>query len=81
MDINLEISKIKQLRKDINDVIQRVKTLNDCKEVQICITNLKRSIMWLGMDLKRIDSNNLSTNSEDHSTENNTTLVSDNLKL
>ena len=68
MDINLEISKIKQLRKDINNVIQRVKTLNDCKEVQICITNLQRAIMWLGMELKRIDSNNPYPNSKDTST-------------
>ena len=31
MDINLEIPKVKQLRKDIDDVIQRVKALDGCR--------------------------------------------------
>ena len=54
MDINLEIPKVKQLRKDIDEVIQRVKSLDGCREVSICITKLQEAVMWLGMNLKRI---------------------------
>ena len=65
MDINLEIPKVKQLRKDIDDVIQRVKTLNGCREVSICITKLQEAVMWLGMDLKRIGAINPYPSSKD----------------
>ena len=68
MDINLEIPKVKQLRKDIDDVIQRVKTLDNCREVSICITKLQEAVMWLGMDLKRIGDVNPYPNSKDPST-------------
>ena len=65
MDINLEIPKVKQLRKDIDDVIQRVKSLDGCREVSICITKLQEAVMWLGMDLKRIGETNPYPNSKD----------------
>lgn len=68
MDINLEIPKVKQLRKDIDDVIQRVKTLDNCREVSICITKLQEAVMWLGMDLKRINDINPYPSSKDPST-------------
>ena len=68
MDINLEIPKVKQLRKDIDDVIQRVKTLDNCREVSICITKLQEADMWLDMDLKRIYVINPYSNSKDPST-------------
>ena len=68
MDINLEIPKVKQLRKDIDDVIQRVKTLDNCREVSICITKLQEAVMWLGMDLKRIGAINPYPSSKDPST-------------
>ena len=63
MDIYLEIPKVKQLRKDIDDVIQRVKALDNCREVSICITKLQEAVMWLGMDLKRIGETNSYPNS------------------
>ena len=66
MDINLEIPKVKQLRKDIDDVIQRVKALDNCREVSICITKLQEAVMWLGMDLDRIESINSYYNSKDY---------------
>ena len=81
MDINLEIPKVKQLRKDIDDVIQRVKSLNDCREVSICITKLQEAIMWLGMDLKRIGDVNPYPNSKDPSTGTKIDPTADNLKL
>lgn len=81
MDINLEIPKVKQLRKDINDVIQQVKTLDGCREVSICITKLQEAIMWLGMDLKRIGAINPYPSSKDPSTGTKIEPTADNLKF
>ena len=81
MDINLEITKVKQLRKDINDVIQQLKTLDGCREVSICITKLQEAIMWLGMDLKRIGDINPYPNSKNPSTGTKIEPTADNLKF
>lgn len=54
MDKFVEVKNTKQLRKDIDEIIQRVKTLNSCKEVNITITKLQEATMWLGMNLKRL---------------------------
>ena len=81
MDINLEIPKVKQLRKDIDDVIQRVKALDNCREVSICITKLQEAVMWLGMDLKRIGETNPYPNSKDPSTGTKIDPTADNLKF
>lgn len=58
MDITKEVPAIKQLRKDIDDVIQRVKALEFCRETNICVTKLQEAVMWLGMDLKRLNQPN-----------------------
>ena len=81
MDINLEIPKVKQLRKDIDNVIQKVKSLDDCREVSICITKLQEAVMWLGMDLKRIGDINPYLNSKDPSTGTKIDPTADNLKF
>ena len=81
MDVNLEIPKIKQLRKDIDDVIQRVKKLDSCREVSICVTKLQEAVMWLGMDLKRINDINPYPSSKDPSTGTKIDHTADNLKL
>ena len=81
MDINLEIPKVKQLRKDIDNVIQRVKALDGCREVSICITKLQEAVMWLGMDLKRIGDINPYPNSKDPSTGTKIEPTADNLKF
>ena len=81
MDINLEIPKVKQLRKDIDDVIQRVKSLDCCREVSICITKLQEAVMWLGMDLKRIGAINPYPSSKDPSTGTKIEPTADNLKF
>ena len=81
MDINLEIPKVKQLRKDIDDVIQKVKVLDGCREVSICITKLQEAVMWLGMDLKRIGDINPYPNSKDPSTGTKIDPTADNLKF
>lgn len=58
MDITREIPAIKQLRKDTDDIIQRVRKLESCRETSLVITKLQEAVMWLGMDLKRINDTN-----------------------
>lgn len=88
MDITREIPAIKQLRKDIDDIIQRVKALESCREVSISITKLQEAVMWLGMDLKRIhdtnpgaDVKNPYPSSKDPSTGTKIEPTADNLKF
>jgi hypothetical protein len=50
-----EIIIIKELRRDIDTQIQKVKTLRSSRERSITITKLQEAVMWLGMDLKRIN--------------------------
>ena len=58
MDITKEVPAIKQLRKDIDDIIQRVRALDSCRETSLVITKLQEGVMWLGMDLKRLNQPN-----------------------
>ena len=58
MDITKEVPAIKQLRKDTDDIIQRVIELEPCRETNLVITKLQEAIMWLGMDLKRLNQPN-----------------------
>lgn len=54
MYVPTEVSKTKQLRKDIDEVLQRVKSLDQSRETSLAITKLQEAIMWLGMNLKRL---------------------------
>ena len=58
MDITKEVPAIKQLRKDIDEIIQRVRSLDSCRETSLVITKLQEAVMWLGMDLKRLNQPN-----------------------
>lgn len=58
IDVLKEIKNTKQLRKDIDEAIQRVKALNQSRETSLVITKLQEGIMWLGMNLKRLGANN-----------------------
>lgn len=58
MDINVEIKNTKQFRKDIDEVIQRVKGLDQSRETSLTITKLQEAVMWLGMNLKRLGAEN-----------------------
>lgn len=58
MDITKEVPAIKQLRKDTDDIIQRVRGLEPCRETSLVITKLQEAVMWLGMDLKRLNQPN-----------------------
>lgn len=54
MDKFVEVKNTKQLRKDIDEVLQRVKSLDRSRETSLVITKLQEAIMWLGMNLKRL---------------------------
>lgn len=58
VDILKEIRDTKMLRKDISEVIDRVKALNQCRETSLVITKLQEGVMWLGMNLERLGVNN-----------------------
>ena len=81
MDSTVEVPAIKQLRKDIDDVIQRVKGLESCREVSLAITKLQEAVMWLGMDLKRLNEANPYPSSKDPSTGTKIEPTADGLKL
>ena len=53
-----EVKSDKQLRKDLDEKIQEVKSLPASRERSICITKLQEAVMWLGMDLKRLGESN-----------------------
>ena len=80
MDTNQEIIADKELRRDIDADIQKVKNLPLSRERSLAITKLQESVMWLGMDLKRLNDANPYPNSKDPS---NTEIepTADNLKL
>jgi hypothetical protein len=48
MDINKEVPAIKQCRKDIDDIIQKVRNLEPCHETSIAIIKLQEAVMLLG---------------------------------
>lgn len=58
MNIEAEITEIKALRRDIDVEIQRVKALPPSRERSLVVTKLQEGVMWLGMDLKRINEAN-----------------------
>ena len=50
-----EIQRIKHYRQQIDNIIQDVKQLESCRETSLVITKLQEAVMWLGMDLKRLN--------------------------
>lgn len=76
-----EIVANKQLRKDIDEIIQRVKELPASRERSLSITKLQEGVMWLGMDLKRLNSDNPYPSSKDPSTGSTIEPTADGLKL
>lgn len=63
-----EVQNIKQLRQDIDAIVQRVQQLEPCRETSLSITKLEEAVMWLGMDLKRLREANPYPSSKDPST-------------
>lgn len=55
MDKFVEVQNTKQLRKDIDEVLQRVKHLEYRYETANAICKLQEGVMWLGMYLKYLE--------------------------
>ena len=62
-----EVIKNKELRVSIDAQIQKVKGLPGSRERSIAVTKLQEAVMWLGMDLKRLNEPNPYPNSKDPS--------------
>ena len=76
-----EIVENKRLRREIDDIIQEVKSLPLSRESSITITKLQEAVMWLGMNLKRLGNENPYPSSKDPSTGDKIEPTADNLKL
>lgn len=76
-----EIIANKQLRKDIDKKIQEINNLPPSRERSIAITKLQEGVMWLGMDLKRLNAGNPYPSSKDPSTGDKIEPTADGLKL
>lgn len=49
-----QIVAVKELRRDIDAIIQRIKALPGSPERTLSFRKAQEAVMWLGMDLKRI---------------------------
>lgn len=76
-----EVIADKQLRKDIDEKIQEIKNLPPSRERSIAITKLQEGVMWLGMDLKRLNEENPYPSSKDPSSGDKIEPTADGLKL
>ena len=79
-EVEFQIIKTKEMRKSLDEQLQKLKKLKGSREISLSITNLQQSIMWLGMNLKELGTENPYPNS--YKPEN--TIVeptADNLKL
>ena len=76
-----EIVANKQLRKEIDEKIQHVKALPASRERSLVITKLQEAVMWLGMDLKRLNDTNPYPSSKDPNTGDKIEPTADGLKF
>lgn len=53
-----EVIANKKLRVDLDAKLQELKSLTPSRERSLAITKLQEAIMWLGMDLKRLNQPN-----------------------
>lgn len=67
VSVDEQVIMNKQLRKDTDDIIQRIKDLPTSRERSLSITKLQEGVMWLGMDLKGLGEANPYPNSKDPS--------------
>ena len=77
------IIEIKQFRKDLDEVLQKMKEISgfyNTRERSLSVIKLQECIMWLGMELKELGSQNPYPNSYDTSNAK-VDPVSDGLKL
>lgn len=76
-----EVTENKRLRREIDAKIQEVKDLPASRERSLCITKLQEAVMWLGMDLKRLGTDNPYPSSKDPATGTVIDPTADGLKL
>ena len=76
-----EVVANKQLRQDIDEKIQEIKNLPPSRERSLAITKLQEGVMWLGMDLKRLNEENPYPSSKDPSSGDKIEPTADGLKL
>lgn len=81
MNYEVEIVENKRLRKEIDEKIQEVKNLQNSRERSLCITKLQEAVMWLGMDLKRLGTENPYPSSKNPETGSTIEPTADNLKF
>ena len=81
MERTEEIVANKQLRKDLDEKIQEVKNLPASRERSLAITKLQEAVMWLGMDLKRLNETDPYPSSKDPSTGDVIEPTADGLKM
>jgi hypothetical protein len=53
-----EVSLTKEARKELDEALQTVRMLPSSRETALAITKVQESIMWLGMNLKRLGTEN-----------------------
>lgn len=76
-----KIIAIKQLRRDIDAIIQRTRALSPSDELSRSIVKQQEAVMWLGMELKRLNAGNPYPTSKDPSTGAVIEPTADDLKL
>lgn len=76
-----EVVGNKELRRDTDTIIQRIKNLPPSRERSLAITKLQEGVMWLGMDLKRLGESNPYPSSKAPETGTAIEPTDDNLKL
>ena len=76
-----EVVANKQLRKEIDEKIQAIRSLPPSRERSLAITKLQEGVMWLGMDLKRLNETNPYPSSKDPTTGDKIEPTADGLKL
>ncbi len=76
-----EIIANKKLRKEIDEKIQETKQLPASRERSLAITKLQEAVMWLGMDLKRLNDTNPYPSSKDPSSGSRIEPTADGLKM
>ena len=81
MEFEAEVVENKRLRKEIDEKIQEIKNLPSSIERNLAITKLQEGVMWLGMDLKRLGTDNPYPSSKDPSTGTAIEKTADNLVL
>lgn len=80
MNVEKEIISTKHCRVELDKILQQIKNLDSSRETSLAITKVQESIMWLGMNLKRLGGINPYPDS--YNTENtNVEPTADNLKF